>query len=227
VQILVNLASNYLTECGDSADITERLPRAILVGPRGRYEVIDTRDMAELAGLVIEPGGFAGFCRERSDVFFEKSAALDAVWRPPDLIERLQEAEDPAEKLRVLDLLLQERVARAAGPSKLVSEALSVLEVPGVNVATCARSAGLSERRFSQLFREDVGVGPKLWCHIQRFQRATSNLHNGLEVRWAELALECGYYDQAHFANDFRAFSGINPTTYYMRRGRWQNHIPL
>jgi AraC-like DNA-binding protein len=183
--------------------------------------------MAELAGVVIEPGGFAGFFRERSDLFFEKSAALEAVWRPADLIERLQEVEDPAEKLRALDLLLLERVGGAAGPTKLVSEALKVFEARGVNVAQCARSAGLSERRFSQLFRENVGVGPKLWCRIQRFQRATSNLHNGFEIRWAELALDCGYYDQAHFANDFRAFSGINPTTYCMQRGRWQNHIPL
>ena len=44
---------------------------------------------------------------------------------------------------------------------------------------------------------------------------------------WAELALRCGYYDQSHFANDFRAFSGINPTTYSAHRGPWQNHVPI
>jgi AraC-like DNA-binding protein len=33
-------------------------------------------------------------------------------------------------------------------------------------------------------------------------------LHNGADLPWAELALRCGYYDQSHFANDFRAFSG-------------------
>src|ERR1039457_6640826 len=48
-----------------------------------------------------------------------------------------------------------------------------------------------------------------------------------LAVPWAELALRCGYYDQSHFANDFRAFPGINPTTYSAHRGRWQNHVPI
>ena len=52
-------------------------------------------------------------------------------------------------------------------------------------------------------------------------------MHNGAEVRWTELALDCGYYDQSHFANDFREFSGINPTTYSAARRVWSNHLPV
>jgi AraC-like DNA-binding protein len=52
-------------------------------------------------------------------------------------------------------------------------------------------------------------------------------LHAGRHIRWAELALDCGYYDQSHFANEFRAFSGIDATTYSaLRGGPWANHIP-
>jgi AraC-like DNA-binding protein len=52
-------------------------------------------------------------------------------------------------------------------------------------------------------------------------------LYSGAEVPWAELALDCGYYDQSHFANEFRAFSGIDATTYSSSRTRWANHIAL
>jgi AraC-like DNA-binding protein len=62
---------------------------------------------------------------------------------------------------------------------------------------------------------------------VQRFQRAVRALHNGVEMKWAELAATCGYADQAHFSRDFRSFSGIDPTTYSASRGRWQNHVAL
>ena len=93
------------------------------------------------------------------------------------------------------------------------------------SVRETARQIGWSERRFSQVFREEVGLAPKVWCRIQRFQRAVRQLHAGADIRWAELALDCGYYDQSHFANEFRAFSGVDATTYSARRTLWANHI--
>ncbi len=97
---------------------------------------------------------------------------------------------------------------------------------PGIGtVREMARSTGWGERRFSQVFREAVGLSPKTWFRIQRFQRVVRQLHAGVDVRWAELALDCGYYDQSHFANEFRAFSGVDATTYCASRSRWANHI--
>ena len=99
---------------------------------------------------------------------------------------------------------------------------------PGMaTVREMAKQTGWSERRFSQVFREAVGLSPKTWCRVQRFQRAVQQLHAGGDVRWAELALDCGFYDQSHFANEFRAFSGIDATTYSARRTRWANHIAV
>jgi|SRR5271170_1073762 len=89
------------------------------------------------------------------------------------------------------------------------------------------RSIGVSERRLSLVFREQLRMSPLMWLRIRRLQAAVRALYNGVEVPWAELALRCGYYDQSHFANDFGAFSGINPTTYSVHRGPWQNHIPV
>ena len=94
-----------------------------------------------------------------------------------------------------------------------------------LSIAELARSTGWSERRFSQVFREQVGFPPKVWCRFQRFQRAVRQLRAGVEVPWAELAIGCGFYDQAHFANDFRSFSGIDVTTYAATSHRlWANH---
>ncbi len=226
LQIVLNLSGDSLTDCGDDGAAHGKLPRAIVVGARARYEVIDTSDLAELAGIVIRPGGFAKLFRERADLFFEQSISLDNIWRETRLVDGLCEASTPAEKLQRLEELLIGLLRTDACRSQLVDQAMYLFRRQ-LSVSGCARSVGLSERRLSQVFREEVGISPKIWCRIHRFQRATRALHAGADMPWAELALRCGYYDQSHFANDFRAFSGIDPTTYSALRGRWRNHVPI
>lgn len=227
LQIILSLSHTSLTECGPDGADTSPIPRAIVVGARGRYEVIDTADLDELVGIAFRAGGFARVFRERADLFFEQSISLDEVWPSQPTLERVSAAMTPAEKLTVLDELLCERLDPKACRSMTIDQALYLLRQRELRIAECARAIGLSERRLSQVFREEVGLGPKMWCRIGRFQAAVRALHSGADVRWAELALSCGYYDQPHFANDFRAFSGIDPTTYTAHRGRWQNHVPI
>jgi AraC-like DNA-binding protein len=85
---------------------------------------------------------------------------------------------------------------------------------PQLSLAELARQSGWSERHFTQVFREQIGFTPKVWHRLQRFQRAVRQLQAVRGVSWAELAISCGYYDQSHFANEFRAFAGIDLTTY-------------
>ena len=227
MQIILNLSRSYLTNCGEDETANRRLPRAIVVGARARYNVIDTADMEELVGIVIQPGGFAGLFRERADLFFERSISLEEVWTGTSLIDTLCEVPTPVGKLATLEVFLTGRLNPRTRRSDLVDQALHLFRENGLCVAECARSIGISERRLSQVFREHVGIAPKMWCRIRRFQIAVRALHHGLDVPWAELALRCGYYDQSHFSNDFRAFSGIDPTTYSAHRGPWQNHVPV
>ena len=227
MQIILNLSRSYLTDCGEDGKANGRLPRAIVVGARARYEVVDTADMEEIVGILFQPGGFSGLFRERADLFFERSIGLEQVWAGTPLTDRLCEAHTPVEKLRTLEVFLTGRLRPAARRSELVDHALYLFREKDFRIAECARSVGVSERRLSQVFREQVGMSAKMWCRIRRFQTAVRALHGGVDVPWAELALRCGYYDQAHFANDFRAFSGINPTSYSAHRGPWQNHVPI
>ena len=189
------------------------------MGARQCYELIATKDLAELAGIIIEPGGFACLFRERADLLFQKSVAAQDLWRGLKL-DPLLDAETPASKLDALDRLLQNSIGEPAKRSDLVDGALVFLKRPNASVRECAKSQAVSERRLSQVFREQVGMSPKMWSRIQRFQLAVTDLYRRTDVAWADLALRCGYYDQSHFIHDFQAFSGINPTTYSGLRGR-------
>lgn len=236
VQVILNLARDFLLDCPEGTE-SQRMPPVLVVGARSVYEIIDSSDMADLIGMVFTPGGFAPFLRDSVDLLSNRSVDLEEVWGGPvgALRDRLREIPTPVGRLRCLEGFLVERFAPRLtrhGPWRQGEVDFAVRafahEPCVATVREVARKTGWSERRFSQMFREQVGLGPKTWCRVQRFQRAVHALHAGQEVRWAELALDCGYYDQAHFANEFRAFSGIDATTYSARRqGPWANHIPI
>ena len=101
-------------------------------------------------------------------------------------------------------------------------------------VRELTRELGMSERRFVEVFTSEVGLKPKLFSRIQRFQRALARIPGNPGTDWGNLALDCGYFDQAHFINDFREFSGLSPGDYVRllrelrqrgARAKW-NHVP-
>jgi len=236
VQVILNLQSDWLHECAGDRPAVRTAP-ALVVGARSVYEIIDSRDMADLIGIVFEPGGFAPFAGDAVDRFSNSSWALEDVWggQAPALRDRLREIDRPDARLDCLERFLAQSFAKRLArprPSSMtaVQFALQRFErAPAVAaVREVARQTGWSERRFSQMFREEVGFSPKVWCRIRRFQHTVERLHSGADVPWAELALDCGYYDQSHFANEFKAFSGIDATTYTTtRRTPWANHVPV
>lgn len=228
VQVVVNLAQDFLLDCREAGS-DGRMPPALVVGARSIYEIIDSSDLTELIGVLFAPSGFAGFARDAADLLANRTVPLEDGWRAPakSLRDRLMELPTPETRLDALERFLTEHFAGRLVRNPMVDFALGRFErAPGVaTVREAARSTGWSERRFSQVFRETVGLTPKTWCRVQRFQRAVRELYAGAEVRWAELALECGYYDQSHFANEFRAFSGVDATTYTAKRTHWIDHI--
>jgi AraC-like DNA-binding protein len=188
--------------------------------------------MADLIGIVFSPGGFTAFASDAAHHFSNRTVALDSIWAgdTEQLRDDLREIASPQGRLQWLEQFLvarfTSRLESRLRPPQVQFALRYFSHNPSIaSVRETARQIGWSERRFSQVFREEVGLTPKVWCRIQRFQLAVRQLHAGADIRWAELALDCGYYDQSHFANEFRAFSGVDATTYSARRTVWANHI--
>ena len=89
----------------------------------------------------------------------------------------------------------------------------------------------MCQRRFSQVFGAQVGLPPKLFSRILRFERARALTDQIKRLNWAQLASTCGYFDQSHMINDFQEFSGFSPTEYLRRHqpdGRVKSHhVPI
>ncbi|MDO1529914.1 helix-turn-helix domain-containing protein [Fulvimonas sp. R45] len=121
---------------------------------------------------------------------------------------------------RVEPLLL----ARSPPPDPLAARARELVALAATahdltRAEQLAERAGLGLRALQRLFRDYVGASPKWTINRYRLHEAVARLQAGGEVAWAELALALGYYDQAHFARDFRRLTGLAPGAFARREG--------
>jgi AraC-like DNA-binding protein len=146
-----------------------------------------------------------------------RAVPLDDVLREPFLAERLHDAARWSERFRLLDEILARRLAGARPASPGVVWAWRrLLETDGrVAIGALARELGWSRKRIVSRFREEVGLRPKAAARLLRFERARAFAEQATSPDWARIALECGYYDQSHLSNDFRAVTGRTPATFF------------
>lgn len=130
-----------------------------------------------------------------------------------ELSERLATAPGWEARFVLLDALLAARIAASAPPAPALAWAWRRLwESDGaVAVGTLAEEVGWSRRHLVARFQAQLGLPPKRLARVLRFRRAVELLRDDDGARLAEIAAACGYYDQAHFNRDVRAFAGVTP----------------
>ncbi|XXY44467.1 helix-turn-helix domain-containing protein [Sorangium sp. So ce269] len=130
------------------------------------------------------------------------------------LAERLEELPTWDARFDLIERALGERVDEARLETGVVSWAFRRIEERGgaIDMRALARELGYSQKHVIDLFRENVGVPPKLLARLVRFDRLVQHLKAGASGTWAELAQRFGYYDQAHLARDVKQFTGTTPT---------------
>ena len=215
----------------------ENYGTAVLGGARSEPFVIDTLQQECVFGIQFQAGGSFPFFRMPSSEVLNRDVPLDCVWgRAADTIRaRLLEAEGVEAMFAAAEDALMQRLARPLELHPAVSfAALRFSKNPHrISVASVRQEIGLSHRRFSQLFQDQTGLTPKAFCRVKRFQRVLRSIHARKPLDWADIALACGYYDQAHFIHDFQGFSGFTPSGYlekffqYDKANGHINHVPL
>jgi AraC-like DNA-binding protein len=130
------------------------------------------------------------------------------------LAERLEALPSWDARFDLVERVLLDRLAAVSFPVSVVAWAFDRIEERGgaVDIGALAREMGYSQKHVIGLFREHVGVPPKLAARIVRFDRLIQHLKTGASGTWADLALELGFYDQAHLVRDVKQFSGTTPT---------------
>jgi AraC-like DNA-binding protein len=141
-------------------------------------------------------------------------ALADVAPEAHELVERLRQA-PWAERFDLVEGFLLRRLAAAHEPARGVEWSWQELRRTGgrTPIAELAQELGWSQRRLIARFREQVGLAPKAAGRVMRFDRAVSALRSAA-VGLAEVAYDCGYYDQAHMNRDFRELGGTTPDAF-------------
>jgi AraC-like DNA-binding protein len=201
---------------------------SVVAGPHSRFFVLDTSQPATLIGVHFKPSGAFAFLGPPLDELRNQHVPLEALWgrRAGELRERLIATEGNEARFLLLERTLASwlRVARRRHPA--VAHALARFGTGPRRIADVVDEIGMTSRRFIRLFNDEVGLAPKTFCRVSRFQRTVTLLHRSVAVDWAETAAACGYYDQSHMIHDFRDFSGLRPAAYLSRRSEHMNHVP-
>jgi AraC-like DNA-binding protein len=201
---------------------------SVLAGARTEHFVLDTSKPITVVGVHFKPGGARPFLPLPIDELQNRLVPLEDVWGgvARELRDRLLAAAAPSDCCGIVERCLLSRVDVTLAPGRLVEHAVERLQC-GDSIAVVADAIGLSHRAFLDRFTAAVGLTPKRFARVVRFQKVVHAVAERVPNGWADLAAACGYYDQAHFAHDFRSFSGFTPTEYLERRTSWLNHVPL
>jgi AraC-like DNA-binding protein len=166
---------------------------AIRFHARGAYLFFPTPLSAVTAALV----ELEEVCGERADEWTERIVLADGMAARVRIVE----------EALLASLRLKDRFDR------VVDRCLQLIDAAGgqVRIAQVASEIGVGNRQLTRRFENAVGVSPKEFARVSRFLRGLRCLRGSTRHTLTETALECGYFDQAHFNHEFRGFAGMTP----------------
>lgn len=230
IDITFNLAEGPFRVSQDG-EAMRTIDGPMAAGARTRSFLIDTAAPMSLLSVWFKPGGAVAFLGPPGTCVRDTHLALETLWgsAATTLHERLLAAPTTRARFELLERALLDRLRHARVRHPAVRFALDRFQAAPheTRVQDVVSQIALSPTRFIRLFRDDVGMTPKQFCRVQRFQRALSMRARRPTASWVEVALRCGYYDQAHFINEFRRIAGIAPSAYTPQSREHHSNLPV
>jgi AraC-like DNA-binding protein len=185
-------------------------PRSFLAGQIDGPLLLRPRGPAKMLGVRFHPHGAARVLAPPMHDLSGRFTPLDAL--SPALSRELERALESAQPVAAVEAALLSAAEASGDGDVLVAEAVRriTIERGAADLAALARELGLSIRQLERRFHLHVGLSPKLFCRMQRFNGVFRAL--GEEPQsWVDTAAACGYYDQAHLIRDFKSLTGSTP----------------
>jgi AraC-like DNA-binding protein len=217
VELILNFGERFSQHQNNKRELQ---PRHFLVGQMSGPILISPNGVVQLLGIRFHPGGTAPFVRVPMSELTDQIAELGGL---SSVLERelLMVSEDLSslrERTTAIESVLIARLLRGSFHSSATKLAARIVESAGcVSVDQLATAAGISSRQLERRFLREIGIGPKLLGRILRFQQIFRAVER-VDSAWASIAVECGYYDQAHLIRDFTQFAGQTPAVLLAER---------
>lgn len=206
---------------------------AIVGGARAAFYLRDVSVATRSVGAQLEPGAARALLGAPEDALASQHTALDALWgaQPTrDALEQIHAAGGLERQLAVFEALLSRRLlaspnAGLHGLHPAIAQSLGPLARENPSIAGLVARSGYSHRRFIALFRGAIGLSPKEYARVMRFDRALA-LAAEPARGWVDIALAAGYSDQAHLSREFSALAGMSPQAWRHTGAVSPRHVP-
>jgi AraC-like DNA-binding protein len=176
------------------------------------------RGEGSVFGIKFRPGGFRPFHGEPIAQLADRTVPLRQVFSKAalELQKAVAAARTDRAKMQIAARFFRERLPPHDPSIDIASRIVAsvVDDRTLVSMTALAERHGLSARALQRLFKEYVGVGPKWVINRYRLHEAAERLASEPSLKWAEVALELGYFDQAHFIRDFKKLVGRTPASF-------------
>lgn len=220
VELIINLAdSREPHEMLNGGGRSSRYQRAWMSGLQTGCLHLRSRSAPRLIAASLKPAYAGLFADAKPEELAGRVLEWDAPWLNA-LRQRLFNTPAPAQRFALFEEVLRRRLAAARRCDAALAWAADRLVATAgeLRVTGLSEELGLSRKHFIARFRRQVGLPPKLFARVLRFDRAINAVRGQPEVVWTDLAYRCGYYDQAHFNRDFREFAGCTPGEFLAAR---------
>jgi AraC-like DNA-binding protein len=214
VAIEFTLAEPFEVRCGGSPP-TVAHPVAVIGAQTYRRVHLSMQGGVETFVIVFQPGGLARLFSIPSDLLTDQDFDGHAVLgrSVAELRSRLGESASFEERVQVADAYLLQRPAAHSRPDSIGVLARGLLSQGGrFRVSRMADAAGLSVRQFERRFIAQMGIPPRLYARIARFEAALKIKMQSPCLRWTDIAHQLEYYDHMHMVHDFQQLSGSTPS---------------
>lgn len=185
----------------------------VVIGPMTHVGPALPAQCPLMVGAFLKPGRIAAFTGASAGELRDNVAAVGDVWRSSATVaDRLADL-DERERIASFESELLRRLSRRPRPGVDVSGLIAfIVERRGhVSVQRLSEWTGVSRQHLTRVFRDAVGVTPKLYCRLVRFQTGLVYAGRGSSVDWADVAQRLGYADQSHMIAEFKQFSSLTP----------------
>lgn len=191
-------------------------PQAVVVGMQTRGQIqLELQGSIECFVILFQPAGFHQLFATPMHELTDRNSAARAVLGAAvsDLEAKLQDCLSFEQQVTVADDFLTRCLANARDRDGISTAALEILRQPGqVSISTLAQQTGYSIRQFERCFLRQLGITPKLFARIARFEAALDHKARWTGKSWTEVAHTMGYHDQMHMVHDFADFCRETPT---------------
>ena len=193
------------------------LPQTFISGQTTTYSNLRQSSITDMVCVSFHAFGARMFFGQPMYEFKERSIALDLLDNPEisELGKRLQETFDNQACVRLIESFLKKQYSQTKEYNlKRVAAAVKAIDTGNIAIDRLASISCLSYKQFKRIFSDYVGLNPKEFMRVIRFQRALYTLQTNPRISLTELAYICEFYDQSHLIGEFRLFSGYTPKEY-------------